>query len=185
MKKMTKGWDKESARHSAAAKFGKAPPYRSTKKITSAQSPPTLKSWREERGGGSFEEYADRILTDYGDTPEIRAFIGREDAKNPPWGSFSLKKLISPKEKSEEKVVYRGVLKVLPADIPIIKSEEASGHVQLTDVYDERDTPDWSNEAQKAINFDRQKDQTSYVVHRGDLHYHFTSWGSDMWGKKK
>jgi len=29
---MTKGWDKESLRHSAAARFGKAPPYRHTKK---------------------------------------------------------------------------------------------------------------------------------------------------------
>jgi len=30
---MTKGWDKESLRHSAAKRFGKAPPYRKKKKV--------------------------------------------------------------------------------------------------------------------------------------------------------
>jgi hypothetical protein len=33
VKKMTKGWDKETARHSAAKKFGKAPPYRTKLKF--------------------------------------------------------------------------------------------------------------------------------------------------------
>ena len=32
--KMTKGWDRESARHSLAKRVGKAPPYRNNKKIT-------------------------------------------------------------------------------------------------------------------------------------------------------
>ena len=42
--KMASGWDKESARHSMAKKFGKAPPYRE-KKMPAVVKPKQVKSW--------------------------------------------------------------------------------------------------------------------------------------------
>jgi len=57
---MAKGWDRESARHSAAKKFGKAPPYRSEAKMPAVAVAPT-KEVKELAAKRKFLDFLDQF----------------------------------------------------------------------------------------------------------------------------
>ena len=74
--------------------------------------------------------------------------------------------------KKSDTVIYSGVNRVKPSDIPMIKEEESRG-MFLSDSFDRRINPHWATLAQNYINGEASALRRAYVIHRGDMHYLF------------